>query len=126
MDSKLPYKKTTIKQADFSKNKKTANLMGQVNFNKETNKYDVEIDKKLTPELKELTKIHEMVHVRRKHGKNVPPKEENETEIEAIARTPRNCLTQGEGVLHDYLIHNPKNPEKPKKTSPSFNTSDYE
>ena len=109
MDSKLPYRKANIKQANLEKQ----NLMGKVNFNKENNKYDIVIDKKLTPELKKLTQTHELVHARRKHGKTVTPKEENETETEAVARTPKTCLTQAEGVLHDYLIHNAKKPEKP-------------
>ena len=113
MDSKLPYKKTIIKHKDFSKDKKTENLMGNVNFNKEKNKYEITIDKSLSPELKKLTEVHELVHARRGHGKHVNPKEENEVEIEAVARTPKNCLTQAEGILHDYLIYNPKHPDKP-------------
>ena len=113
MDAKLPYKKSNIKQVDLSKNKSTKNLMGKAEFNKESNKYDIVIDKKLTPELKQLTQIHELVHARRNHGKTVSLKEENEVEIEAIARTPKTCLTQAESVLHDYLIFNRKNPDKP-------------
>lgn len=113
MDAKLPYKKTIIKQADLSKDKSGKNLMGKVNFNEEKNKYEVVIDKKLTPELKKLTEVHELVHARRKHGTHVTIREENETEIEAVARTPKTCLTQAEGILHDYLIHNARKPDKP-------------
>ncbi len=113
MDSKLPYKKTIIKHRDFSKSKKTENLMGKVNFNKKTSKYEIDIDKSLSPELKKLTEVHELVHARRGHGTYVDPKEENEVEIEAVARTPKTCLTQAEGILHDYLIYNPKRPDKP-------------
>jgi hypothetical protein len=109
MDSKLPYRKANIKQANLEKQ----NLMGTVSFNKENNKYDILIEKKLTPELKKLTQIHEMVHVRRGHGRYVDPMEENEVEIEAVARTPKTCLTQAESILHDYLIFNPKHPDKP-------------
>jgi hypothetical protein len=113
MDSKLPYKKTIIKHSDFSKDKRTENLMGKVNFNKEKGKYEIAIDKRLTPELKKLTEVHELVHARRGHGASVTPREENEVEIEAVARTPKTCLTQAESILHDYLIFNPKNPDKP-------------
>ena len=113
MESKLPYKKTIIKQADLSKDKKTENLMGKVDFNAEKNRYEVVIDKRLTPELKKLTQTHELVHARREHGVYVTPKEENEVEIEAIARTPKTCLTQAESILHDYLIYNPKHPDRP-------------
>lgn len=108
-NSKLPYRKVNIKEANLEKQ----NLMGKVNFNEESNKYDVVIDKNLTPELKQLTVVHEMVHARRLHGKYVTPKEENEVEIEAVARTPKTCLTQAESILHDYLIYNPKHPDRP-------------
>jgi len=113
MDSKLPYKKSIIKHFDFAKKKMAPNLMGTMSFNEDKNKYEIEVDKGLSLELRKLTEIHELVHARRKHGAYVAPKEENEVEAEAIARTPKTCLTQGEGILHDYLIHNPKKPDKP-------------
>jgi hypothetical protein len=126
MQSKLPYKSAKIKIIkDFTKTKDKKlkpyiNDMGVCFF--ETG--EIYLNKKYFHEIldrKNLTLIHEMVHLRKfkdNNNKAFPGYiDEDETELEALTRSPYNNLTQAERILKNYLLNdgniklNPNNPK---------------
>ena len=125
MSAKLPYKKVKIKYKDFDHNKRLKNLLGICNVGKDQK--EIWINKDASEEIKQLTLRHELVHIRRQdEGIDKTGRiDEDETELEALARTPYRFLTQGERILHRFLTNksafsrknklSPNNPKDLKK-----------
>jgi hypothetical protein len=125
MTAKLPYNKVKIKYKDFNKTEEYAEKDGNFTFgvcNEGENNDEIWINKKIknkksTVEGKELTLKHELVHIRRIDDDSIDEEkkyDEDETELEAIVRTPKKYLSHGERMLHDLLRTG-----KEKKLSPN-------
>ncbi len=121
MNSKLPYKKVKIKLKDFEhdkKYKKYKQLYGICNEGKGEN--EIWINKKLSnfpTDTIELTKLHELVHVRRQeaHEDGNGPYEEDVVELEAISRAKKKSLNMSQEIFKDFLTHTFKLNNKGKK-----------
>jgi len=116
MSAKLPYQKVKIRYKDFEHDKKYKKYKNHYGICNEGKKEDeIWIDKNSDKSLKQLILRHELVHVRRqREGVNkTGQREEDETELEALSRTPIKYLTQGEEIIHKYLRN--KNKLSPNK-----------
>jgi len=127
MSSKLPYKKVKIKLKDFDHDPKYKALKGDYgicNVGKDENEVWLNKNKlKIPSDTIELTKIHELVHVRRQTAgeeyKN-SRKEDDAVELEAISRCTGRALNQSQRLIKAYLTNDYKNGTKvrlsPNKT----------
>jgi hypothetical protein len=126
MASRLPRKK--IQYKDFSKNKELRKVGPDVMGFFDASTEEIFVNKKNLTEIlyrKKLVEKHELVHYRRflDNNKQWLPNylEENETALEAIARTPKGDLSGVEAIIHDYLIGDryrrldPNNPKDLRK-----------
>ncbi len=117
--SKLPYKKVKIKMLDFDHNPKYKELKGIFGIcNEGKNGDEVWLNKnklKKPSDTIQLTKIHELVHVRRQEAGETYKnsyKEDDAVELEAIARCTSKSLNQSQRVLKYFLLNDIKDGKK--------------
>lgn len=119
MASKLPYKKVKIKLLDFDHNPKYKNLKGDFGIcNMGKNQDEIWLNRsklKFPSDTIQLTKIHELVHVRRQEaGEEYTNwrKEDDAVELEAIARCSVRGLNQSQRLIKVFLTTDYKNDKK--------------
>lgn len=121
MSTKLPYRRVKIKMKDFDHDPRYKRLKGDFGIcNEGVNQDEIWLNKnklKQPSDTIELTKMHELCHVRRQEAgeeyKNWRM-EDDAVEMEAIARCNMKYLNQAQRVIKHYLIHEYKGPKKIK------------
>jgi len=119
--SRLPFGKVKIKLKDFDfdpKYKEFKGYHGICNMGKDQDEIWLNKNKLSRPaDTIEFTKYHELVHVRRQEAGEDGPGfyEEDVVELEAVARTRKNTLSQSQRVLKDFLTHTFKYSKRKKK-----------
>lgn len=112
MASQLPYRTTKVKMLDFDHDpryKQYKGIFGICGEGKDGDEIWLNKNKlKYPSDTIELTRIHELVHVRRKAAKEEYKNwrmEENAVELEAVARCKSKYLNQAQNVLKAFLIY---------------------
>lgn len=122
MKSQLPYKMMKVKTFDFRKDprcKSFKSVHAVVNYVEDEIWVNTAKATKKPVDTIELSKLHELVHVRRQNNNEdnwLGEYEEDIVELEAIARCPDRHLNQAQKVLKKYLV---TQLYKKKKLSPN-------
>ncbi len=121
MGSQLPYRTTKIKLKDFDhdpKYKEYKGIFGICNMGKDEDEIWLNRHKlKIPSDTIELTKVHELVHVRRQQAEEEYENwrmEEDAVELEAVARCKSKYLNQAQEALKYFLIYDIKGKKKVK------------
>jgi len=121
MATKLPYRRVKIKMKDFDKDPRYKKLKGYHGVcNEGENQDEIWINKnkrKKPSDTQELTKLHELCHVRRQDAEEEYKNwrmEDDAVELEAIARCRIKFLNQAQIAIKYYLIYEYVNGEKTK------------
>lgn len=109
--SKLPFRRIKVKMKDFDNDPKYKHLKGDYGIcNEGKNNDEIWINKnksKVPSDTIELTRLHELVHVRRQEAEEEYSNwrmEDDAVELEALARCRTKFLNQSQITLKYFLI----------------------